>query len=475
MVGTEKERITEEKARLHLEKLEEKLNYYKQVVINSSNAIIVQDFNGIIKAWNKGAEKIYGFTEGEMLGKNIIKIISKEYQAEARKNIKLIREGKPTFLVNQIRKTKDKKKIFVKITYSPIYEKEEIIEIATTEEDITKLKKSIEELKTSEVQFRELFNNMDEAVAVYDVKNNGKEVIIKDFNRAAEKLEQVKKENVIGKKVDKIFKGVKEFGLYKIFQEVWKTGKPLHHPISFYKDKYHQGWRENFVFKLPHDGIVAIYSDISERKEIERKLKENEEKYRSVSEKANDGIAIIQNGIIVYGNPALAQIRGDSLKNILHHKFLEYVAPEEKEKIKIYYQRRFKGEKVPSKYETILLKKDKRKICAELNAGIIRYKGKPADLVIIRDITERKISEEKKYQTLYQSSADAIMILEPPNWNFTSGNNSAIKVFNAKNEKDFTSRAPWEYSPKYQPDGQLSSEKAKEMIMKAMKEGSKTL
>jgi len=465
MVKTEKEKLTEEKAKIYLKKLEEKLIYYKQNVINSSDAIIVQDFNGNIKAWNPGAEKIYGFKEKEMLGKNITKIITKRYQKEARKNISAIKKGKPTFRIKQLRKTKNNQEIFVNITYSPIYENEEIIEVGTSEENVTNLRES-------EIQFRQLFNNMDEAVAIYEVKNNGKDIVIKDLNKSAEELEKIKKENILGKRVDKVFKGVKKFGLYNIFKQVWKTGKPVHHPISFYKDKYHQGWRENFVFKLPSGNIVAIYSDVTERKYIEQKLRESEEKYRNVSEKANDGIAIIQNGIIKYGNPALAKIREDSLKNIINKNFLSYIAPEEIKKIENYYKKRISGEKVPSRYETILLKKDGTKIYVELNAGIINYESKPADLVIIRDITEMKESQEKKYKLLYESSADAIMTLEPPKWKFTSGNPMTLKMFKLKNEKEFTSKAPWEYSPKYQLDGQNSSIKAKQMILKAMKEGS---
>jgi PAS domain S-box-containing protein len=78
----------------------------------------------------------------------------------------------------------------------------------------------------------------------------------------------------------------------------------------------------------------------------------------------------------------------------------------------------------------------------------------------------------KRYRALFESSRDAIMTLEPPSWKFTSGNAATVSMFRAKDEKTFTSLGPWEVSPKYQPDGQLSALKAKKMIMKAMKEGS---
>ncbi|MDD5133005.1 MAG: hypothetical protein PHD81_03270 [Candidatus Nanoarchaeia archaeon] len=84
---------------------------------------------------------------------------------------------------------------------------------------------------------------------------------------------------------------------------------------------------------------------------------------------------------------------------------------------------------------------------------------------------EEVSGSEKKYQSLYELSTDAIMTIEPPTWKFTSGNPTTIKMFKAKNEKDFVSTNPWTLSPKYQPDGQLSSVKAKKMIEKAVKNG----
>ena len=115
----------------------------------------------------------------------------------------------------------------------------------------------------------------------------------------------------------------------------------------------------------------------------------------------------------------------------------------------------------------------------EINhTGIKLSNGKKGALEVFRDVTEKKKFEEmlrkseEKYKTLFESSRDAIMTLEPPTWKFTSGNPSTIEMFECKDEKDFTSRGPWQYSPENQPDGKPSNIKAKEMIMKAMKEGS---
>ncbi len=85
---------------------------------------------------------------------------------------------------------------------------------------------------------------------------------------------------------------------------------------------------------------------------------------------------------------------------------------------------------------------------------------------------EALVKSENRFRSLFESSHDAIMTLEPPYWKFTSGNPAALKMFMAKNEADFASHEPWTMSPERQPDGRASNEKAKEMIETAMRDGS---
>ncbi|MBU7045444.1 MAG: PAS domain S-box protein, partial [Theionarchaea archaeon] len=139
--------------------------------------------------------------------------------------------------------------------------------------DITERKEAEKELQTSEWRYRELFNNMNSGVAVYGAKDNGRDFVFKDFNKAAEKIDHIKKEEVIRKSVLKVFPGIRDYGLFKVFQRVWKTGKAEHHPISLYKDERITGWRDNYVYKLPSGEIVTVYDDVTESKKMEEKIR----------------------------------------------------------------------------------------------------------------------------------------------------------------------------------------------------------
>jgi len=108
-----------------------------------------------------------------------------------------------------------------------------------------------EELEEYKAKFKILFDNVSSGVAIYEAINDGEDFVFVDFNPAAEEIEHTSKENLIGKAVTEVFPGVRKFGLFEVFQRVYKTGTPEHHPVSIYKDQRVAGWRENYVFKLP--------------------------------------------------------------------------------------------------------------------------------------------------------------------------------------------------------------------------------
>ncbi|MBN1393599.1 MAG: response regulator [Pirellulales bacterium] len=138
-----------------------------------------------------------------------------------------------------------------------------------------------------------------------------------------------------------------------------------------------------------------LQAEIAKHKATLAALGESEEKYRSVIERANDGIVIFQDAKICYANRAIAQMVGRTIDELVGSHITDFIHDDEKHKIQKRYYARLAGEDIPPVYESALVDKNGVRIDVEINAGLCNFDGKPADMVILRNITERKAVQEK--------------------------------------------------------------------------------
>ncbi len=152
--------------------------------------------------------------------------------------------------------------------------------------------------------------------------------------------------------------------------------------------------------KLNHDSdenTIALPStgrDVTERKRTEEALQQSEEIYRMLIDNMQDGVFIIQDSKIQFVNEAFVRTAGYTVEEILGRDFLDFIAPEDKERVIDNYSRRLAGENVPKEYEFNILRKDGARIVVNVNVGLITYRGRTAHMGTIKDITERKQAEE---------------------------------------------------------------------------------
>ena len=125
-----------------------------------------------------------------------------------------------------------------------------------------------------------------------------------------------------------------------------------------------------------------------------RDLEESEEKYRNLVVRANDLIIIIQDGLIKFANKQMEKLLGYSAVEVLDTPIISYFHPNEIERINDLHRRRLDSGDAPHIYESALVGKDGTRFDVEINAGMIEYQSRPAVLAFVRDISERKRSEE---------------------------------------------------------------------------------
>ena len=128
--------------------------------------------------------------------------------------------------------------------------------------------------------------------------------------------------------------------------------------------------------------------------EAEKALADSEEKYRNLAEAGGDGILIVQGNRIQYANGRFAEMIGSPERDLLQTDFTSYFRPEEIPELLSRHHRRLAGENIDPISETVLLARDGREIPVEVNVQVFDYRGQPAVLSFVRDITERKRSEE---------------------------------------------------------------------------------
>ncbi|MEF8874870.1 MAG: PAS domain S-box protein [Candidatus Thermoplasmatota archaeon] len=129
---------------------------------------------------------------------------------------------------------------------------------------------------------------------------------------------------------------------------------------------------------------------------VENKLEESEEEFKNLAEKTSVPIAIYQDEYWVYANPATEDIWGYSLEELKEMKYWEIVAPEYREMVK---KQMLEKEELEAGYEIKIITKEGEKKWVYLNGSDIDYKGEPAGLISVIDITEKKKKEEELQKT----------------------------------------------------------------------------
>ncbi|MBN2825587.1 MAG: HD domain-containing protein [Campylobacterales bacterium] len=119
--------------------------------------------------------------------------------------------------------------------------------------------------KTTDIEheyiYKQLFNYSTNAIVLYSSFNNGEDFIFVDVNQKVEEFENIKKEEIIGKKVTEVFPSIKQTPLLEAFKTVYQTGVTKHIPLVLYQDEKLMGYKTNTVIKLPTDHLLVIYND----------------------------------------------------------------------------------------------------------------------------------------------------------------------------------------------------------------------
>jgi len=398
---------------------------YRRLFESSPDSILIVDFEGTIIDCNKASDSITGEPPEQAIGKTIFDFggLSDEETGRLMRFLEKARHGeinRPTvinFMMGGETRWLE--------AYPTLLKKDgEVIAVQVIARDITERRLAEEALRYGEQFNRAIIENSPLGISVRSQTGQllscnsvwkrlwgySPDEIEDHLHRVRPELKFDHRDEYLGPLKDKV-REIYEKGGYLYVPEVrfdnHPTGRQLWLSQYFYAIKDDTGEVER---------VVIMTEDITERKAAETALFESEENYRTLVEQANDGIVVLQDERVRFVNTYMAELLGYAIDEILDSRFIKYIAPEELDKITDFYTRRMKKEDVPSVYESALLRKDGTRIAVEFSAGLTKYKGQPADLAFVRDITDRVETEtalrisEQRFRTILDSAQDSIFI-----------------------------------------------------------------
>jgi len=457
---------------------------FKEICDFANYGVAIVDPEGNLEYLNKTFARSHGYKPEELIGKNLTVFHTKEQLLRVNKlNKRLKKEGK--YSQEEVMHVRKNGEVFPMlmsaVTIKDQKGKNEFLVAMGV--DISSRKNAEEALRESEERFSQIAEN--EGKWIWEVDAKG---LYTYASPVVKKILGYKPEEIVGKKHFYDFfkpdeKDQMKQGAFEAFAQKESFS-------DFINSNIHKSGK---VVVLSTDGVPVldekgrllgyrgVDTDITKQTEAEEALKESEEKFQQIANTIKDVFWVMdaKTGQALYISPAYKKIWGRSVKEIYDdsENWVKAIHKDDRERVAKAYAEMFKNGDFDEDYR--ILHKDKSiRWVRDRGYPIKNNNGEVYRLVgIVQDITNKKEIEEKlkeseeKFRTLFNNSKDALMTLEPPTWKFTSGNPSIVKMFGVKDEKEFLSLRPWEVSPKYQPDGQLSNIKAKKMIQKALKEG----
>jgi PAS domain S-box-containing protein len=280
------------------------------------------------------------------------------------------------------------------------------------------------QLEVVRAELDELLSHAGMGVAVCEALDNGRDFIIVDLNQGAEEIDKIDRDEAIGRSVLDVFPGIKEFGLFEVFQRVWRTGQSEHPPVSIYRDKRVSGWRRHYVCKLPNGNIMAIYADVTLNKQSEMATRMNEQRFRAIANYTYDWeVWVGPTGRVLWTNPAATRISGYSIEELLAMR--DYPGPlvfePDRERLMRIFSSAVEGSTGNEQFR--MKTKDGKVLWAEISwLPIYDERDNPlGHRESIRDVTARKLAEraaelaEQEKEAILDSMEERILHLDADN------------------------------------------------------------
>lgn len=369
--------------------------YMNSIWEETTDGIVIVDLQRIVLDVNPAFEQMYGWTKEELVGRKLPVGPAHLYKEFARLYDQVI-EGKKVAAAEYPKLCKNGKHLHVSITLSAVRDSSgKVTGIVAIERDITKRKHTEKALRETEQLYSHLTQNV---LAGVFVRQDRKIVYINSYMSAM--LGYTREEFVTLKTADYI-DAIELFTIKRQVAEILIKKREPRYTVTVRGKKKDGGfvYLEVNLSLIMYKGRTAMLGsakDVTSSVALERSLRESAEMYQRVMKLLPEPIVLSDHGIIIYANnSAIKLVAADDKNEVIGHSIFEYIHPDYHEE-SLRKMDLIMFEEEPSQFEERqIICRDGQTIDVEMSSiRINNYMGKRVILTVIRDLTDRKRSED---------------------------------------------------------------------------------
>jgi two-component system, NtrC family, sensor kinase len=431
------------------EKLKESEQKYRLLFETSPDYIVQLDREGRYLAANPATAKSLGVPLEELVGKTVFEV---QPQEVAQYRLKMVRKALDEWQP-QIFEDERAGRYFYHI-FIPTKTSDQKEAVQGITRDITERKQAEEALRRSEERYRTTLEEMEDSYFEVDLAGNLTFVnnsVCRDLGYSMEEL------------IGMSYKGFTAEddieSVFRVFNEVYRTGVPNKgFPWKTTRKDGSHGFAETSISLLRNNkgeviGFRGVGRDVTERKQSEEKLRQSEENYKTLFDSSVIGMYVLdaETFKVVMGNRVAAEMAGfSSAGEGVGINPLDFVIPEDREQVLEMAVKEFEQD-LRRTHEVRVIAKDGGIGWISISSARIAHEGRPASLVSITNITERKQAEEalrqseENYRALFDSSVIGTVLLDAETFKVVMVNQAALKMFGFSSAEEAFEAKPFDF------------------------------
>jgi PAS domain S-box-containing protein len=364
------------------------------IVESSEDAIASSTLDGTITSWNRGAERLFGYSASEIVGQSTASFVGPDAWPEFQQTLERIGQQGGIHRYDARRLKKDGSPVDITVTLSPIYDAAgAVVGVSAIGKDITERKQSERELRQSEEHFREIFDASTEVISI----NSSADGRYINVNGEFERMTGYAREEAIGRTPRELKLWASVHDLATVMRELRTKGFIRNFESDLFTKS---GARRSRLLSAvlinfaEQRCILSFSRDITERKRAE----ETRALLAAIIRSADDPILSSDlNWIVTSWNPGAQRLYGYSAAEIIGQKVDIMVPPDHMAEVEHARMKILRGEKLVP-YESKRIRKDGSVI--DISVTLSPIYDATGSLVgisaIHRDITERRLAERAK-------------------------------------------------------------------------------